>query len=240
MHSRFVVGMAILTNVIYAASAAEPLRFDEMEQIYAYDDGGTTFKNLPDLCPSAPKPHLMADRSWGGSVRIRVSGRDASVIEETYFWHAKWAPNGRCLGVTKSVSVATRIAKNEVLYEKVTDENRPVRRSQRAMKPGEVIYVVNVQVTPKLESPDLQKLGDAIIAGQPCRRIAPKSSLLGAGIWNMCILLADQSWPQVHYLQPLDLETKARGGLMLHGRTSLLRYGARGSVFPLGSIKAPW
>jgi hypothetical protein len=225
--------IAALAMMSTAAAAVGAVCFDEIEQNYQWDDGGSTYSSLPNLCPNAPRPAAPQERKWGGSVAIRASGQDAEVIEENYTWVPKWDAQGVCLGVFETVNRRTRIAKGGVLYETKQTDDRPPSLSQRVMRPNEVIYISNIQTVPKPNDPFVQILGNGTIAGQPCQRVGPKQDL-GAGRWEMCVFVAPRTCHLAQYLQPLELN-----GPIYHGVTTLLRYGGRGEVLQPDSIKAP-
>jgi hypothetical protein len=245
VNRRAVIEGGILAALLCAATAAavagSTACFDDIEQHYAWDDGGFHWSAMPDRCPGSPPPASPADRKWGGSVQITASGRDAVVIEENYSWAPKRNFQGPgCARFFKTVTRKTRVAKNGVLYEtKQIDDEQP-QQSQRPLRPDEMIYISNIHAVPKTDDPFVQMMGSDTIAGQPCQRIAPKQSLPGAGTYTMCIVAAPSKCAAAGYLQPLELKTQGPDGrLIWHGLTSLLRYGGRGQVVSADAIKAP-
>ena len=236
-----VCALAIcLLPALTTAAADGTACFDDIEQSYQWDDGGFHWTAMPDRCPGSAQPASPAERKWGGSVQIRASGQDASVIEETYSWAPKRNSTGGCPGFFKTVTRRTRIAKRGVLYETRQVDDGQTQRSQRTLRPNEMIYISNVQTVPKPGDPLVQVLGNATIAGQPCQRVASKPLVAGAGTYEMCIFVAPANCPSARYLQPLELTTKGPDGKSIwHGQTTSLRYGGHGQLISPTSIRAP-
>ena len=174
-------------------------------------------------------------------MEVRVSGTDASVIEETYAWMPERnSGSGTCPRFSKTVTRRTRIAKSGVLYESKQVDTGPLQQSRRPLRPNEVIYISNIQTVPRLGDPSLQLLGTDTIAGQPCRRVASKQIVAGAGSYDLCIFVAPANCRVARYLQPLEMSSKSpEGKVIWHGRTTSLRYGGRGQVVSPDSIRAP-
>jgi len=237
--SRVGVLAACLLPVL-AFAAGDTACFDEIEQSYQWDDGGFHWSALPDRCPGTSQPASPDERKWGGSIQIRANGSDAIVIEATYAWGPKQRADGGCPRFFKTVTRRTRIAKGGTLYETKQVDSEAPQRSQRPLRPNEMIYISNVQAVPRPGDPSVELLGTDTIAGQPCRRIASKQIIAGAGSFAMCIFVAPPTCRAARYLQPLELTTKAPDGQVIwHGRTTSLRYGGGGRVVPSNSIQAP-
>jgi hypothetical protein len=234
-------GLAIgLLAAVSAVAAGGTTCFDDIEQHYEEDDGGFMWRSMPDRCPGSPQPASPAERKRGSSVEIRASGQDAIVIEKNYWWAPKRnGPDGECPRYVKHESQRTRIAKGGVLYETKLSDEEPPKQSQRAMRQHENIYISNMQSVVK-PNPSMEYLGDETIAGQPCRRLAPKPPVGGAAKSEICFFVAPVDCPNAAYLMPLEMTTKAPDGQMLtQGRTTLLRVGSHGQVVSPDSIRAP-
>ena len=233
---------SLASSTTAAAAAADGAAcFEDLEQHYAWDDGGLQWSLHPDRCPGSSQPASPADRKWGGSVDIRVSGNDASVVEESYAWVISRAFKGPgCPPLTRSVTRTTRVAKSGVLYQTKVVEGVAEPTTQRPLRPGQVIYTNNIQTVPNADDPYIQRAGSDTIAGQPCQRITSKPVLPGTGTFAMCIFVAPRNCPAAQYLQPLELTSKGPDGKVTwHGLTSQLRYGGRGQVVSADSIKVP-
>ena len=232
-----VVVCALSTFVVHAAD----LCFEDIEQTYAWDDGGFHWTANPDHCPQSPQPASAAERKWGGSVKIRATGADAIVIEEDYAWlPTRKGEVAGCPRFYRTVHHRTRIAKGGVLYDtKQTDDETP-QSTQRPLRDNEIIAVSNIQKVPKPEDALVETLGSNTMMGQPCARIAPKQGSPAAGLWAMCVFVAPSSCKAARYLQPIDLVVKGPDGQTVwHGQTSQLQVGARGTVVSPDSIQAP-
>jgi hypothetical protein len=238
--SAYALAVCLLPTLTTAAADGAAC-FDDIEQSYQWDDGGFHWNAMPDRCPGSSQPASPADRKWGGSVQIRASGQDATVIEEAYSWAPKRnSDSGGCPRFFKTVTRRTRVAKGGMLYETRQTDDGQTQRSQRALRPNEQIYISNIQTVPKPGNPFVQILGNDTIAGQPCQRVASQAVVAGAGSYEMCIFVAPVNCPSARYLQPLELATKGPDGKSIwHGKTTSLRYGGRGQVVPPDSIRAP-
>jgi len=221
----------------FVAQAADPC-FVDIEQNYAWDDGGFHWTAYPDHCPQSPQPASAAERKWGGSVQIRATGADAIVIEEDYAWlPTRKGDIAGCPRFYRTVHRRTRIAKGGVLYDsKQTDDETP-QNTQRPLRDNEIIAVSNIQKVPKTEDAFVETLGSNTIAGQSCTRIEPKQGSPAAGLWAMCVFVAPPNCKAARYLQPMDLVVKGPDGQTVwHGRTSELKVGARGTLVSPDSI----
>jgi len=233
----FAVAGAIST---FVANAAEPC-FEDIEQNYAWDDGGFHWTANPDHCPQSPQPASAAERKWGGSVQIRATGADAMVIEEDYAWlPSRKGEVAGCPRFYRTVHHRTRIAKGGVLYDtKQTDDETP-QSTQRPLRDNEIIAVSNIQKVPKAEDAFVETLGSNTILGQSCTRLQPKQGSPAAGLWTMCVFVAPPNCKAARYLQPIDLVVKGPDGQTVwHGQTTELQVGARGTLVSPDSIRAP-
>jgi hypothetical protein len=228
------------TLAAFAAHTADSC-FDDIEQHYAWDDGGFHWTANPDHCPGSPQPASAIERKWGGSVQIQATGADAIIIEEDYAWlPTRKGEVAGCPRFYRTVHRRTRIAKSGVLYDtKQTDDETP-QSTQRPLRDNEIIAISNIQRVPKAEDAFVETLGSDTIVGQPCTRIAPKQGTPAAGLWAMCVFVAPSNCKAGRYLQPMDLVMKGPDGQTVwHGRTSQLQVGARGTVVSPDSIHAP-
>ncbi len=234
-----IVGVGLTLVAVPVAGAADC--FEDIEQIYQWDDGGHHWSVMPDRCPGSSQPAAAIERKWGGNVTVRASGHDAIVIEESYAWMPRrHGDTVGCPRFFKTTTRKTRIAKDGVLYEMTQVDGEPARRSQRTMGAEEVISVTPIAGAPSLGDAYVQVLGASTVAGQPCKRVAPKRALPAAAKYEMCVFVAPARCPLAKYLQPLDLRiTGPDGQLLWHAYTTSLRYGARGTVVAPGSIRAP-
>lgn len=226
---------------VLGLAAGDAACFDEIEQNYQWDDGGFHWSAMPDRCPGSPQPASPSERKWGGSVQIRANGADAMVIEETYAWTPpRQGDITGCPHFVKTVTRKTRIAKSGTLYETKQVDSEAPQHSQRPLGPNEMISISNVQQAPRPGDRSVELLGTDTVAGQPCRRVASKPIVAGAGTYTMCIFVAPPTCRAAHYLQPLELTTKAPDGTVIwRGHTTSLRYGGGGKLVPSNSIRAP-
>ncbi len=217
-----------------ALAASGATCFTEIEQDYDWSDGGFHWSAMPDRCPDSPQPASPAERAWGGSLKIRVSGAEASVVQVDYAWVPhRDGPAGDCPRFFRSVTTTTKVAKNGVLSETKQIDSEPPTTQQRILRGAEMLYIPSVQSVPRANDPFLQVVGEDTIAGQPCQRVAPKPDAPGAGTWQTCVYAALPDCRAARYLQPLELIMKGPDGqTVLHGRTTHLQVGDRGSANP--------
>jgi hypothetical protein len=229
--------IAVLALLAVAPPAAN-LCFDEMEQHFEWDDGGLQWRLHPLLgCPNAAAD---ADHRWGGSLEIRASGPDASVIEENYAWVEDGDPQtGRCLRVYKSITRRTQVLTNGVLTEVRQTDQQPPHRSERPVPPPGRIAVGRM-VVPSPTDPNFDRPGTETIAGHSCQRFAMTHIPPGGASTTACVVDVPIACPIGRYLQPLEYTiTLPDGQVSVHARTTSLRYGDRGSVLPAGAISPP-
>jgi hypothetical protein len=238
MKTPHIAALTLLAAATVAASAPTELCFDEMEQRFEWDDGGLQWRLHPLLgCPNASASD---DHRWGGSLEIRASGTDASVVEEDYAWVLEGDPaTGRCLRVYKSVTRTTTVLKNGVRYEvRQTDQEAP-HRSERPMPPPGRIPVGHM-VVPSPTDPNFNLLGTETIAGHTCQRLTMTHIPPGGASTTACVVNTPITCWVGRYMQPLEYTiTLPDGQVLTRARTTVLQYGARGSVFPSGAISPP-
>jgi hypothetical protein len=221
------------------AAAAPGSCFTDVEQDYEWDDAGFNLSAMPDLCGSG-QPASPSERRWGGSMKIRASGNDASLVQQTYAWvPERNGPAVDCPRFFRTVTTTTKVAKNGVLTEtRQVDGEAPTTKT-RKMHGTEMMYVANLHSVPRPNDAFVEVSGSDTIAGQPCQRVEPKAGTPGAGTWQMCLFVAPVDCRAASYVQPLELLTRGPDGrTFIHGRTTRLLLGERGLVAP-DSIRAP-
>jgi hypothetical protein len=224
--------------MVSSALADSPC-FEEIEQQYAWDDGGLFWKSVLGGCPGSPQPAAPADRATGGNLTIRASGSDAMVIEEGYAWvpHTD-DPGAGCLRYYKSITKVVRVAKDGRFHETRQVDGAPAKTTERALRPGELLSTSGIHMALRPDDAFVENLGADTIAGQPCQRVTPRSGTPGAGSSESCVYVAPKDCRLARYLQPLDLVTRGPGHeVAIHGRTTLLKVGARGKVFASDAIR---
>jgi hypothetical protein len=241
MKIRQILSMCVALGVCNIATSASSC-FDDLDQHYEYDDGGFAWSQRPGICTDE-KSIPPSSRINGGSIDVRVSGDNAVVTEIQYDWsppsHSAMATS--CPHSIRNESKRTRIMTGGVVYETTVETDAPTRTSQRPARPNELLFVSRVQrgVNP---GPQVDDLGQDTIAGHTCRRLSPKGTVDGvAHAFEICILLNGPDCRKADfYILPLELTQKSPGGgILFHGKTTILRYGGLGTVVQPGSIHAP-
>jgi hypothetical protein len=229
-----LVAIAFLSLRAAMGAETKPLPcFDEFQQIYEYDDGGKTWDAAGrKACNGAPKGKAL----MGGHLEVRQQGKDVYFREETFHWTMVVTDPARgCTGARQVHIYTTKVLRDGVYYELVEHEGKPPRRTERHR--GGLYVPQAVKFPHDLNRAPFESLGHAVIAGHECERFRARVSDAVSSV-NCLVRLAPQC-ESARYLLPLELTSPEAGMLRVEGRTTLLRTGERGRVFPSGAISPP-
>jgi hypothetical protein len=196
------------------------------------------------VCPGAPAWTQQWSVKTGGRIQIRLRGQEIVATREEWGWSPQFDPTGGCTGVKKITSKMTRVVKNGVQYDLTVETDKPPERSTQKVVdirpalsvPGEG----SGTLTPSTRSNKyFDVVGTQTIAGHVCKKVSgreppglPHSTACEIEVPPQCVVFS--------LVQPLEqIETMPDGTEEMHGRTTLLQFGALGQVVPADAITPP-
>jgi hypothetical protein len=196
-------------------------------------------------CPGAPAWTQQWYEKGGGRIQIRLRGQEIAATREEWGWGPQLDPTSGCTGVKKITSKMTRVVKNGVQYDlNVATDKPPERSTQKVVDIRPALSVPaggGVTLTPSTARSNkyYDVVGTQTIAGHVCTKTSSREPP-GLPHTTACELEVAPQCVLFDLVQPLEvILTMPDGTESIHGRTTLLQFGALGQVVPEDAITPP-